>query len=77
MRVFRSLDGSVAWEYDTNREFTTVNGVKARGGSLNGGGATVVDGRVYFTSGYGLFGMPGNVLLAFGPRTATDKPKSD
>jgi hypothetical protein len=28
---------------------------------------TVVDGWQYFTAGYGLNGMPGNVLLAFGP----------
>ena len=67
MRVYRTIDGKTVWDYDTNRDYDTVNGVKAKGGSLNGGGVTVVNGWVYFTSGYGAFGMPGNVLLAFGP----------
>jgi polyvinyl alcohol dehydrogenase (cytochrome) len=67
MRVYRTIDGKVVWDYDTNRDYETVNSVKAKGGSLNGGGVTVVNGWVYFTSGYGAFGMPGNVLLAFGP----------
>ena len=37
--------------------------------SINGGGVAVVDGWIYAGSGYGLggLGMPGNVLLAFGP----------
>lgn len=68
MRVYRTSDGKVVWDYDANREFETVNGVKGRGGSFNGGSAVVVDGMVYVTSGYGTFGIDGNVLLAFGPR---------
>jgi polyvinyl alcohol dehydrogenase (cytochrome) len=44
-----------------------VNKIPGNGGSLNGAGVTVVDGWLYFTSGYGFNGMPGNVLLAFGP----------
>ncbi len=67
MRAYRTSDGVVVWDFDTTKEFETVNGVNAAGGSLKGGGATVVNGWIYFTSGYGLFGMPGNVLLAFGP----------
>jgi polyvinyl alcohol dehydrogenase (cytochrome) len=51
------------------REFSTVNGVPARGGSLDGQGAVVVDGLVLVTSGYPRNGgMPGNVLLAFRAR---------
>jgi len=42
-----------------------MNGVPARGGSLNGPGATVAGGMVYVSSGYTLGFMPGNVLLAF------------
>jgi polyvinyl alcohol dehydrogenase (cytochrome) len=54
------------WEFDTNRSFDTVNGVKANGGSFDGPGAIVVDGILYVTSGNGgLVGRPGNVLLAF------------
>jgi polyvinyl alcohol dehydrogenase (cytochrome) len=53
--------------FDTNREFETVNGVRARGGSMDGTGPIVVDGMMYLNSGYGgLIGVPGNVLLAFG-----------
>jgi polyvinyl alcohol dehydrogenase (cytochrome) len=67
MRAYDARDGKVLWEFATAREFETVNGVKAKGGSINGPGATVVGGMVYLTSGYGSFGqMAGNVVLAFG-----------
>ncbi len=67
LRAYSTKDGSIVWLFDTNREFQTVNGIKARGGSMDGGGAVVVDGMVYVNSGYGgLIGLPGNVLLAFG-----------
>ena len=78
MRVYRTSDGVVVWDYDANREYETVNGVKGHGGSFNGGGAIVVDGMVYVTSGYGIFGIEGNVLLAFGKRdllSGTDNAK--
>jgi polyvinyl alcohol dehydrogenase (cytochrome) len=43
-----------------------VNGVPARGGSLDGQGVVVADGLVLVASGYPRNGgMPGNVLLAF------------
>jgi polyvinyl alcohol dehydrogenase (cytochrome) len=42
-----------------------VNGVKARGGSINSMGPTVAGGMLYIPSGYSGSGMPGNVLLAF------------
>ena len=55
------------WTFDTNRDFTTVNGVKANGGSIDGPGPVVVGGMVYVTAGNGgIVGSPGNVLLAFG-----------
>ena len=54
------------WDFDTFREFKAVNGVRARGGGIDGPGATVVDGMVYVNSGYAFTGgAPGNVLLAF------------
>ena len=66
-RAYDSEDGSVLWEHDTNGAYDTVNGVAAKGGSINGPGAVVVDGMVYVNSGYAAFGgRPGNVLLAFG-----------
>ena len=49
------------------REFDTVNGAKGRGGSIDQAGTVIVDGMVYFNSGYSKFGAnPGNVLLGFG-----------
>ena len=72
LRAFSTVDGSLLWDYDTARPYTTVNGVPANGGSLDGAGPVLVDGMLYVNSGYPRFGgMPGNVLLAFGlPGTA-------
>jgi polyvinyl alcohol dehydrogenase (cytochrome) len=66
IRAYSTADGSVLWEYDTNREFPTVNGVKAAGASINQAGPTVAGGLLLVSSGYGsLGGRAGNVLLAF------------
>jgi polyvinyl alcohol dehydrogenase (cytochrome) len=67
LRAYSATDGTVIWDYDTAREFQTVNRVNARGGAIDGPGPTVVNGMVFVNSGYMRFGgMPGNVLLAFG-----------
>jgi polyvinyl alcohol dehydrogenase (cytochrome) len=67
LRAYASDDGTLVWQFDTNREFETVNGVKAKGGAMDGPGAVVAGGMVYVNSGYvSLWGRPGNVLLAFG-----------
>jgi polyvinyl alcohol dehydrogenase (cytochrome) len=67
LRVYSTTDGAILWEFDTNRDFTTVNGVAARGASMIGPGPVVAGGMVFVNSGYGAFGgRPGNVLLAFG-----------
>jgi polyvinyl alcohol dehydrogenase (cytochrome) len=68
MRAYSAEDGKILWDFDTAREFQTVNGVKGQGGSIDGPGAVVINGMVYVNSGYARQnGMPGNVLLAFGP----------
>jgi polyvinyl alcohol dehydrogenase (cytochrome) len=65
LRAHSTIDGKLIWDLDTVRDFETVNGVKAHGGSLNVAGATVADGMLFVDSGYNvLIGMPGNVLLA-------------
>src|SRR3954454_22016224 len=65
-RAFAATDGHVLWDFDTARDFETVNGIKARGGSIDVGGAAIATGMVITTSGYGQWGgMRGNVLLAF------------
>jgi polyvinyl alcohol dehydrogenase (cytochrome) len=69
LRAYSTRDGKVLWEYDTARDFVTVNGLKANGGSMSNSGPAIVDGMVYVNSGYSHHGgiLPGNVLLAFGP----------
>lgn len=67
LRAYSTTDGMIIWDYDALREFSTVNRVKANGGTINHGGVAVVGGMVFATSGYnhitGIY--PGNVLLAF------------
>jgi polyvinyl alcohol dehydrogenase (cytochrome) len=66
VRAHATADGRLLWDFDTLREFETVNGVPARGGSLDGQGVVVADGLVLVASGYPRNGgIPGNVLLAF------------
>ena len=66
LRAHATTDGSIIWEFDTNREFETLNRVHAGGGAIQGPGPTVVGGMLYLNSGYGdHLGRPGNVLLAF------------
>jgi len=62
------MDGKVIWSFNAVRDFETVNGVPAKGGSFGCAGPVVVGGTVFATSGYlgTLRGTPGNVLLAFG-----------
>jgi polyvinyl alcohol dehydrogenase (cytochrome) len=68
LRAYSSEDGKVLWDFDTVRNYKAVNGVAAKGGSIDGPGAVVVNGMVFVNSGYARFGgMPGNVLLAFAP----------
>jgi polyvinyl alcohol dehydrogenase (cytochrome) len=66
LRAYAAGDGTVLWDFDTARDFPTVNGVAARGGSIDVGGPAIAAGVVVTTSGYGQWGgMRGNVLLAF------------
>ena len=63
-RAYSTIDGKILWDYDTAKDFVTVNQIKASGGSLDQGGATIVNGVVYVNSGSAQ-GQPGNALLAF------------
>jgi polyvinyl alcohol dehydrogenase (cytochrome) len=67
LRAYSTDDGAVLWEYDTSRDFATVNGVKANGGSMSNGGPAIAGGMLFVNSGYSHHGgiLPGNVLLAF------------
>jgi polyvinyl alcohol dehydrogenase (cytochrome) len=66
LRAYSTVDGKVLWEFDTEQDFTGVNGLKGKGGAMDGSGPTVSGGMVFVGSGYGIWGgLPGNVLLAF------------
>jgi polyvinyl alcohol dehydrogenase (cytochrome) len=67
LRAFNTTDGKEVWQFNTAQDFDTVDGIKARGGSIGSAGPTVANGMLYVTSGYTGFqgGVPGNVLLAF------------
>lgn len=66
--AYSAKDGSVLWMDETNRTFETVNGVEAKGGSIDGAGVVIAGSMVIVNSGYDKFGeIPGNVLLVYRP----------
>ena len=67
--VYDAATGDVIWQYDTLRDFDTLNGVAGKGGAIESHSIAAGDGMLFIASGYGSFGQPpGNVLLAFRPR---------
>jgi polyvinyl alcohol dehydrogenase (cytochrome) len=66
LRAYSSADGKIVWDFDTARNYETVNGVPGRGGALDGPGAAIGGGMLFINSGYPTAGgLPGNVLLGF------------
>jgi len=66
IRGYATKDGKILWDYDTAKDYDIVNGIKAKGGAIDGPAPVIADGMLFVNSGYGMFGqMPGNVLLAF------------
>lgn len=66
LRAYSASDGKILWDFDTEREYQTVNGVAGRGGSMDGPGPAIGGGMLYVNSGYpSAGGTPGNVLIAF------------
>jgi polyvinyl alcohol dehydrogenase (cytochrome) len=65
--AYSTKTGKIIWEFNTVRDYSSVNGVKANGGSISNAGPTVVGGMLFANSGYSHHGgvIPGNVLLAF------------
>ncbi len=67
LRAYSTANGKIIWDFDTDREFQTVNGLPGHGGALDVGGPIVAGGMVFANSGSAQrSGLPGNVLLAFG-----------
>jgi len=66
LHALSTADGKIIWEYNTARDFDTVNRVPAKGGAINSIGPTIVNGMLFIGSGYAVSGNNfGNVLLAF------------
>jgi polyvinyl alcohol dehydrogenase (cytochrome) len=66
LRAYDTANGRILWDFDTDRDFQTVNSIKAHGGSIDSTGATIAGGMVYLNAGYSRIPvMPGNVFLAF------------
>ena len=67
LKAYSTTDGKTLWEFNTNQDFTSVNGVKANGGAIDSSGGVVVDNQLFINSGYAKFGeKSGNVLICFG-----------
>jgi polyvinyl alcohol dehydrogenase (cytochrome) len=62
LRAYASETGKVLCDADTAREFKTVNGSPAHGGSMQAGVPTVEDGMVFVNSGYGQWGAGERVV---------------
>src|SRR4029077_668073 len=52
VRGYSAEDGQILWDFDTAKDYTTVNGVAAKGGSLDGAGPVIAGGMIYVNSGY-------------------------
>jgi len=50
LRAYATADGKVIWDYDTARDFKTVNGIPGHGGAMDVGGPIVADRTFYFTN---------------------------
>jgi polyvinyl alcohol dehydrogenase (cytochrome) len=66
LRGYDTRTGKIIWDFNTAREYQTVNGVPGKGASIDYGGPAVVGGKLFSNSGSGQWaGAPGNVLLCF------------
>jgi polyvinyl alcohol dehydrogenase (cytochrome) len=67
LHALSTTDGKILWEYETARDFETVDRVPGKGGAISSIGPTVAGGMLFVGSGYAVTGSnSGNVLLAFG-----------
>jgi polyvinyl alcohol dehydrogenase (cytochrome) len=58
--------GELVWEYNTVQEYPTINGIAAKGGSIDATGPVLSGDYMIVSTGYATFGqMPGNAVLVF------------
>jgi polyvinyl alcohol dehydrogenase (cytochrome) len=67
LRAFDAPTGKLLFQYDTARDYDTVNGVPGKGGAIDNASIVAANGYVFVNSGYGLMAgqTSGNVFLAF------------
>ncbi|MGH1470985.1 MAG: PQQ-binding-like beta-propeller repeat protein [Cellvibrionaceae bacterium] len=66
LRAFNRSTGQLLWQFDTAQVFESINGIEAKGGSIDNASIVAANGYLFVNSGYGMFGqVPGNVMLAF------------
>ena len=64
--AYLSATGTKLWQFNTRREFSAVNQMTGKGGTIDGSGPVIAGNMLYLNSGYGRYGkLGGNVLLAF------------
>ncbi len=75
LRVHDAETGSVLWELDSTKEFTTTTGETTHGGSFGGAAGPIIhNGELAISSGYGIYNhMAGNLLLVL----AASEPSSE
>ncbi len=72
LRAFDVSSGAVLWEVDTRIDYGLVNGIEAKGGSIDSDGPIIVGDRLLINSGYDKWGLAaGNVLLSFKVKPST------
>jgi len=76
LRAFDAKTGELLFQYDTTRDFDTVNGVPGKGGAIDNASIVAANGYVFVNSGYGLMAgqTPGNAFLAFHVQGGTTTP---
>lgn len=68
--ILNRKTGVLVQTIETARDFDTINGVKANGGSVDNASIVAANGMIFVNSGYGLFGQgAGNVMVALKPKS--------
>ena len=67
LMVHEATSGALLWEHDAWREYSAVNGVRAKGGAFDAHGAMLADDLLMVTAGYRYVGQQraGNAFLLF------------
>lgn len=66
IHAYSSKNGDKLWTYNTRQDLPTINGVAAKGGSIDSAGPVIAGNLLIVNSGYDKFGeVPGNALLVF------------